>query len=192
MNTIEKYQEELSETIEALYESHIDAVVDVLIKARSAGKKVFIFGNGGSAATAIHFANDLNKLAGAKKRKRAIEAHTLTNTATITALANDIAYNKIFSEQLRMFANPRVGTEPRDIAFGISCSGNSENVMECLFDAIHGFDMVTVLLTGDKPSKGSSIADYTVFVPSSDIRIQEDAHLAICHIIAGELRDRDK
>jgi len=183
-NTISAYLDELSETIGALSEVEIGRVVDELLIARGTGNRVFVFGNGGSAATAIHFANDLNKLAGSVDRNRLVEAHALTNLSIMTALANDHGYEHMFSEQLGWFA------KEGDVAFGISCSGKSTNVTRALDYANVVLAMRTCFLTGNKASFSSGSADCTVFVPHDDIRIQEDAHLAICHIIAGELRDR--
>jgi D-sedoheptulose 7-phosphate isomerase len=172
------YTYQLIETLKALDAEVVESIIELFITTRALGGRVFTFGNGGSAATAIHFANDLNKFPGIN---RTIEAHSLTNLALLTAFANDVSYDAIFYEQLKLFA------KDGDIAFGISCSGTSGNVIRGLGHAKNSLGMSTVLLTGDKLS---SLADMTLYVPNDDIRIQEDVHLAVCHMIAGELRDR--
>ena len=121
--TIKKYISEVSATLERLPIENIAQVVELLEEARLKAKRVFIFGNGGSAATASHFAADLSKRAISKGKAR-IKAFTLTdNVALITAWTNDTAYGNIFAEQLENFV------EPGDVAIGISGSGNSPNVL---------------------------------------------------------------
>ena len=175
----------LEKLILALHQVDIPGIVRVIMlfeKARRKEKTVYVFGNGGSASTANHFANDLVKLAGSIDCMRSIEAVSLcANVAPLTALANDISYDAVFSEQLLVFG------KPGDVAFGISCSGTSPNVVKALGVAKNSLSMGTVLLTGNRPS---NLADNVLMVNSDDIRIQEDVHLAICHMIAGELRDK--
>lgn len=121
--TIKRYISEVDAILERLAIENIAQVVELLEEARLKAKRVFIFGNGGSAATASHFAADLSKRAISKGKAR-IKAFTLTdNVALITAWTNDTAYGNIFAEQLENFV------EPGDVAIGISGSGNSPNVL---------------------------------------------------------------
>ena len=152
---------------------HIDQAIAIIREARDNDKTVYIFGNGGSASTAEHFAGDLVKMAG-------IRAFALTTLPILTAYANDEGYDASFLGVLGKVMRPG------DVAVGISCSGQSKNVL-------HALDLAplvgkTIMLTSEgSPSKGNW--NCVIRVPGDDIRIQEDIHLAVCHAIAGALRE---
>ena len=119
MKSIHRYLEEIKVCIERLSRDDIKKIVDILFEAYKNGKHIFIMGNGGSAATAAHFACDLNKftISGDKKR---FKATSLTdNISLMSAWANDTDYEHIFSEQLLHFI------DEKDVVIGISASGNS-------------------------------------------------------------------
>lgn len=150
----------------------IDAIVQKIRRTKKYLGTVWIAGNGGSAATASHFANDLVKMAGVK----AIALSDMTPT-TLAYMNDDGARV--------MFAKPsRVLIEMHDLIFLISCSGNSANIFELAKDT----DRPVILLTGDKQGFAYKYANLAVNVQSPDIRVQEDVHLAICHNIVGLLR----
>jgi D-sedoheptulose 7-phosphate isomerase len=140
---------------------------------------VWLCGNGGSAATAAHFAADLTKAALSPKLQM-IRAFSLAErTSVITAIANDLSYDEIFSYQLRTLLSPN------DLLICFSCSGNSVNILKAIKSA-QEHDVRTTLFTGNC---GGEIArtrqvDYLVKVPSSDICVQEDVHLLMCHALA--------
>src|SRR5580692_9105429 len=122
-----QYFDEHQRALAALQHSAIDQIADELVKAYEGGKMMYLFGNGGSASLASHLACDLGKgtaYCNGGKRFRVI-AFT-DNLPTMTAWANDSSYDDVFSEQLRNFV------EPQDLAFGISGSGNSKNVLNAL------------------------------------------------------------
>ena len=150
----------------------INQAVAIIREARENDKTVYIFGNGGSASTAEHFACDLMKMAG-------VRAFALTTLPILTAYANDEGYDASFLGVLGKVMRPG------DVAVGISCSGQSKNVL-------HALDLAplvgkTIMLTSEgSPSKGHW--NCVIRVPGDDIRIQEDIHLAVCHAIAGALR----
>jgi D-sedoheptulose 7-phosphate isomerase len=126
----------------ALPLARIDSIAAMLYRAYENGKTIFAFGNGGSASLASHFACDLGKgtsiQGNERKRFRAI---ALTdNIPSLTAWANDSSYDDIFSEQLRNLV------QSGDIAFGISCSGNSRNVLKAL-EVARQHDAITIGLT---------------------------------------------
>jgi len=150
----------------------IQKAINTLRDAKERGAQVFIFGNGGSAATSIHFANDIVKMCG-------IVAQSLTNVSILTAVANDLNYGQGFAFPLRVLMSEG------DVVIGISCSGKSENVLNALeYAQDHG---VTISLTGDKKSRIMEVSDICIKAPHKDIRVQEDVHMMICHAIAGEL-----
>ena len=119
------YLKYLTEVLSSIDKSSIAAFVDVLLQARERGACVFFIGNGGSAATASHFANDIG--IGCRSWERPFRAVSLTdNVSVISAIANDYGYDKIFTMQLKtMF-------QPGDVLVAISASGNSPNVVSAV------------------------------------------------------------
>lgn len=178
--TVRRYlQEYLDETIKAAGRLPLDQVakvVDVLEEANRSGRHVFICGNGGSAATASHFANDLGKGAclGRKRRFRVI---ALTdNISWITALANDLDYSQIFVEQLQNFA------DAGDVLLAFSGSGASENVLEAVrWARDHGLE--TVGFCSRRAGPLAELAEHAVVVDSSHMGRIEDCHFLIQHLI---------
>jgi len=139
-------------------------------------------GNGGSAATASHFALDLAKntiMPGAPRLK----AISLTDHVTlITAWSNDTAYEHVFAEQLANMI------EPGDIAVGISTSGNSPNVINALYLA-RQVGATTVGLLGAEGGKIKDIVDAYVLAPGQNIEQEEDAHMILAHVITRHMRE---
>ncbi|MBI4240686.1 MAG: SIS domain-containing protein [Candidatus Rokubacteria bacterium] len=155
----------------------VERVIQVLERARAAGHRIFIFGNGGSGATASHFAQDLAK--GTVSRfdvaDNRFRVMSLTdNVPHILALANDLGYETIFKQQMMNHAGPG------DVAIGISGSGNSPNVLEAIQYA-RSIGMVTIGLTGFDGGKLRGLVEHSVHVPSDVMEHVEDAHMVICH-----------
>jgi len=152
----------------------VEQVAEILVQAYESQRTVFLFGNGGSAALASHFACDLGKgtVNGSKKRFRVM---ALTdNVPLITAWANDSHYDDIFSEQLANFA------APGDVAFAISGSGNSPNVLKALRAAKQA-GSITTGLTGFSGGKMLELCDACIVVPCDNMQIIEDLHLCVAH-----------
>ena len=178
---IEGYLSEVSATFGKLPVGGIAQVVELLEEARTRGKRVYIFGNGGSAATASHFASDLAKGAISKGKPR-IKAFALTdNVPLLSAWANDAAYESIFAEQLENFI------EPGDIAVGISGSGNSPNVLNGVKVA-RGKGATIIGFIGFDGGKLKDLADIALIVPSHNMEQVEDIHLLLEHVITTCLR----
>jgi D-sedoheptulose 7-phosphate isomerase len=172
-----QYFEELQGVATALPHGTINQIADELVKANESGRMVYLFGNGGSASLASHFACDLGKgtaYCNGGKRFRVL-AFT-DNIPTMTAWANDSNYEDIFAEQLRNFV------QPQDIAFAISGSGNSKNVLNALALA-RGAGARTIGLAGFQGGGMKSLCDICVVVPSDNMQIIEDLHLAMAHSI---------
>jgi D-sedoheptulose 7-phosphate isomerase len=163
----------------------IERVVDLLHDAHERGRRVFIFGNGGSAALASHFACDLGKgtVAASPGEKRFRVLALTDNIPLITAWANDASYEQVFAEQLRNFI------EPGDIALGISASGCSPNVLLALQVARQA-EGITVGLTGFKGGKMPRICDFCIVIPSDNMQIIEDLQLGITHAVFTVIRNR--
>jgi D-sedoheptulose 7-phosphate isomerase len=160
-------------------------VADLLYRAYEEGRSVFLFGNGGSAALASHFACDLAKgTTTSRKNSKRLRAQSLTdNLALITAWANDTLYDQIFAEQLRNFV------QAGDVAFGISGSGRSPNVLLAM-QAAREAGAVTVGLTGYEGGKMRELCDVSIVIPSDNMQIIEDLHLAVTHALFTVVRDR--
>ena len=163
---------------------HIDAVVAVLVDAYDRGARIYIAGNGGSAALASHFACDLEKTASGpqprtvKRRMRAVSLND--NMATFSAWANDEGYRYVFSEQLRSHA------EPKDLLIVISASGNSPNVVTAL-EAAAELGVGTVALLGFDGGRSLQLADHSLHVAVSDYGVVEGVHGVLTHVITTTL-----
>lgn len=184
LNTrIDAYLTELQQTVAALPSELIEQIIDILLDCARTSNKVFICGNGGSASTASHFACDLAKntiVLGAPS----FRVIALTdNMALMTAWANDTSYDNVFAAQL----NPLV--EAGDVVIGISCSGNSGNVLNAMAVARH-HGAVTIGFTGDKGGQLKNMVDVCIQVSSPRIEQQEDVHLILEHCICAAIRDK--
>jgi len=150
-------------------------VAEKLIEAYRAGKKMLLFGNGGSAADAQHIAAELVGKYYLDRRPLPAEALTV-NASSVTAIGNDYSFNDIFSRQVQALGNPG------DVAIGISTSGNSLNVIKGAQTAKRK-GMITVGLTGEDGGSLKDEVDYCVCVPSRDTPRIQEAHIMIGHIL---------
>jgi D-sedoheptulose 7-phosphate isomerase len=172
-----QYFEELHRVASSLCHDGIDQIADALVKAYESGQTVFTFGNGGSASLASHLACDLGKGTAYCNGGKRLRVLSLTDSIPmLTAWANDSHYEDVFSEQLRNFV------EARDIALAISGSGNSKNVLNALRVARQA-GATTVGISGFQGGTMKSLCDICVVVPSNNMQIIEDLHLAIAHSI---------
>jgi D-sedoheptulose 7-phosphate isomerase len=178
---IDTYLTELAEVVARMPRDTIQAVVRELQRARERRAQIFLLGNGGSAATASHMANDLNKLTIAPGQPRFRAIALSDNVPCITAWANDCAYEDIFAEQLLNFL------DPGDVVIAISASGNSPNVLKAVQTA-REMGAATVGFTGRDGGRLREAVDICVCVPSDHMGMQEDCHMILDHIIANALR----
>src|SRR6267143_1028125 len=157
----------------------LDAVAQLIEKFRQALKddrQIFVFGNGGSAANASHFATDLGKGSSDKLGKRFRVLSLTDNVSWMTALGNDYAYEDIFVGQLQNYG------QPGDIALGISVSGNSPNCVKALeWAKQHG--LRTVALVGAKRGRMAEIAEQVLVINDTHYGRVEDAQMGICHML---------
>ncbi len=170
------YFELLSETLKNIPFAQIDRVSDLLFEAYEKRSAVFIFGNGGSAALASHFACDLGKGTVDRSRQRFRVLALTDNVPLMTAWANDSQYESIFSEQLANFASAG------DVAFAISGSGNSPNVLRALREAKQA-GLITIGISGFSGGRMLALCDACVVVPCDNMQIIEDLHLCIAHAV---------
>lgn len=154
-----------------------------IVSALSEGKKIYLFGNGGSAADAQHIAAEF--VGRFKKERQAFPVEALTvNTSILTALANDYDYSIVFARQIEAFGTPG------DVCIGLSTSGNSLNVVSGL-NAARRKRMKTIAITGSTGGEIKKIVDLCLCMPSDDTpRIQEmtilTAHI-ICELVERSL-----
>ncbi len=171
----------LSRTVEKLPFETIDHITGVLLRAYDRGHTIYLFGNGGSAALASHFACDLGKGTANGSGKRFRVLALTDNVPLMTAWANDCAYEDIFAEQLANFI------QPDDVAFAISGSGNSPNVLRALGVAKEAGG-ITVGLTGYQGGRMKDLCDFCMIVPSDNMQIIEDLHLCVSHALFSSIR----
>jgi D-sedoheptulose 7-phosphate isomerase len=178
LHSSEDYFRRLARILPQLPFGTIDAMASVLLQAYDEGRTVFLFGNGGSAASASHAVCDLNKGAVSAENFHRLKVISLTdNVPLITAWANDAGYEYIFSEQLRNYLRPR------DVAMAISCSGDSPNVLLALKTA-RALGGTTLGITGYQGGRMMSSCDICAIVPSDDVRMIEDMHHAMLHALS--------
>lgn len=176
---IERYLRSLHDALTLVDSEAIDHVIRYLSEVREQNGTVWIIGNGGSAATASHFANDLRKMA-------ILSAISLPDmTPIITAYGNDAGW-------INMFSHPLMGfMKENDCLVAISCSGRSPNILEAVSQVEPN---QRIILTGEPgPRNILALAPSVeiLYVQSPDIKVQEDVHLAFCHMIANGLIGND-
>ena len=157
----------------------VDAVAELIGRVRSAlheNRQIFVFGNGGSAANASHFATDLGKGASDKIGKRFRVLSLNDNVSWMTALANDYAYEDIFVGQLQNYG------QPGDLALSLSVSGNSPNCVKALAWAKQN-GLHTVALVGAKRGRMAEIAEQVIVINDTHYGRVEDAQMTICHLL---------
>ena len=164
------YFSKVSETLGKLNMESVSNLINLLLSARETGNTVFIFGNGGSAATASHVTGDFLKGISYGLDKRFRVQCLNDNISGMMAISNDLSYEEIFIEQLKAFLGKN------DVVIGISGSGNSINVVKALeYARSNGAKTVG--------GKVKDIADLVVHVPIHDMEITEDIHIVIFHAI---------
>ncbi len=151
-------------------------LVTLFAKALQEDRQILVFGNGGSAANSSHFATDLGKGSSDAIGKRFRVISLNDNVSWVTALANDHAYENVFSSQLQNYG------KPGDLAMSLSVSGNSPNCVKGLQWAKDN-GLTTIALVGAKRGRMAEIADHVIVINDTHYGRVEDAHMGICHLI---------
>ena len=181
--TLRDYWDEVADVAAAIDLTDLERAAVMLLTCQARGRVVFVIGNGGSAATASHFACDLSK---GTRRDGPPTFHVVSltdNVPLLTAWANDSGYDRVFSEQLTALARPG------DLLVAISASGNSPNVVAAV-DAARSCGMSVVSLSGRSGARLAHLVDVLVNVPSDTIEVVEDAHLIVAHSLCVAVRER--
>lgn len=155
--------------------SKIVKVVDAVTAALKGGNKILLFGNGGSAADAQHIAAEfVNRFIIERPPLPAVAL--TTDTSIITSIANDYDFSEVFAKQIRAIG------QPGDVAWGLSTSGTSPNVVKAL-EAAKKVEMITVGLTGRDGGHIARIVDHSLIVPSNITPRVQEVHVTIAHVI---------
>ena len=178
---VPQYLEDLTAVLERLPMRDVLRVQEVLLDAWRAERTIFVAGNGGSAATASHMVNDLNKGAIVDGQPRFRALALTDNIPLITAWSNDTAYHRAFVEQMMNFLRPG------DVLIAISGSGNSPNIIAAVEWAREA-GALTVGFTGGTGGRLRALVEHCVVVPSNRMEQIEDAHLALSHALCVSLR----
>lgn len=160
----------------------LEKIVKLMVEALQNGKKVVLFGNGGSAADAQHIACELAGKFKMMRRGLPVIALT-TNTSSLTAIGNDFGYDQVFSRQVEAMTNSG------DVVIGISTSGRSLNVLKGV-RAAKEKGAITVGLTGAAGEELCKAADVCVKVPSEDTARIQEAHITIGHIVCELVEEK--
>ncbi|MFL6543591.1 MAG: SIS domain-containing protein [Candidatus Udaeobacter sp.] len=177
MNFTESYRSQLVNAISSLDLGAVEQAILWLGEARDKNRHVFVCGNGGSAATASHFACDILKGASFEREQRFRILALTDSLPTLTAYSNDVCYECVFEEQLKNFA------QKDDVILAISASGNSPNVLRAV-EYGNRIGCRTVALTGRDGGKLGGLAQLNIQVRAQHMGRIEDTHLIICHMIA--------
>jgi len=177
----QSYFKYLNEILISISLSEIEQFIATLLKARDQGAKIYFIGNGGSAATASHFANDI--AIGTREYDKPFKVISLCdNNAILTAIGNDDGFDSVFSQQLQVLLNKE------DVVVAISASGNSVNLLKA-FDVAKQKGAITVGLSAFDGGKLKIEADISVHVPTgkSEYGPAEDAHMVLDHLVSNYL-----
>src|SRR6266699_3128558 len=173
-NEIASYWRSLVDVMQSISSDTLAQVADMLFSCYRRGSTVFVLGNGGSAATASHFACDLAKGTQVPGLPAFRVIPLSDNVPLLTAWANDTSYDRVFAEQLTTLVRPA------DVVLTISASGNSPNVLAAA-RAAQQLDAVVIALTGQSGGQLYQLADLTIRIPAQLIEQVEDVHLIIAH-----------
>ena len=166
----------------AIGQPAVDAAVDAIVGALSAGKPLLVCGNGGSACDAMHITGEL--VARFLHERRALKAICLSNNpAVMTAWSNDHSFATAMARQVEAYG------EPGAVLLGISTSGNSENILAA-FERAKEMGMVTVALTGEGGGKIAALADHLLAVPSRHTPLIQQVHVCIYHYLCQRIEQR--
>jgi D-sedoheptulose 7-phosphate isomerase len=182
---IEPYFETLKRTVDQVDRKEIQKAMEILVKARDEKKYIFIMGNGGSAATASHYAGDFNKGLSLNRNKRFRFVALNDNAPTVLSLANDVSYDAIFVEQLKNFL------DGGDVVIAISGSGNSKNIINAVeYAKAHGNKVIGI--TGFSGGQLKTLCDISLHAPINSMQITEDIHMIFDHLMMSVILSMTK
>ena len=171
----DNYLENINKCFSMPAMSMVPILANKMWEAWKAGRTIFFCGNGGSAGNANHLANDFLYGAGLKNGKGLRVDSLCTNTSVLTCLGNDIGYEDIYSEQLRVKA------DAGDILVALSGSGNSKNILKAL-DIGNRLGMETFAILGFNGGMAKNLAKYPIHFEIHDMQVSEDMQMIVGHM----------
>jgi D-sedoheptulose 7-phosphate isomerase len=184
MNNVKKYFEDVTKVMAAISVKDTTFACSLVKSTINSGAKIITCGNGGSAYAASHYITDWNKMYNLHNGEMIKGISLCDNIGLITAYANDINFDQIFSGQLKAIG------EPNDLLIVVSGSGNSPNVVSALQTA-KDMGIKSLALVGYDGGKCGMMSDYKVHIPSFDMQICEDIHVMLGHIIMKYICQND-
>lgn len=183
MDPLSTYFQEQHALLDATPTAPLAAILEILEQARAERRRIFVFGNGGSASTASHFAADLGKNTVRSHMPRFQITCLNDSMAIFSAYANDDGYECVFAEPL--LSHSTAG----DVAIAISASGNSPNILRAIRVA-NEHKLITIGLTGMTGGALRDLAQHCIVVPSNSYEHIEDIHLMLCHTLISAIKLR--
>ena len=180
-----QYRDQLVHAIDSLDVEKVGQAIQLLAQARDHGRRIFVFGNGGSACTASHFAMEMLKGASYGRPTRFRILALNESAPTITAYSNDVNYECIFAEQLKNFA------EHGDVLMAISSSGNSPNVVRAV-EYGNSIGCRTIALTGFQGGKLGPLAEIELRASHRHVGRIEDMHMVVMHMICYYFMEEER
>lgn len=177
---VQEYFESLTKVLNKIDPASIDSLIGAILATATSNAMIFTCGNGGSASTASHYITDWTKMYNLATGNKFRGLSLCDNQGLITAYANDLSYDQIFSGQLQSLGNEG------DLLITVSGSGNSKNIISALKCASDN-SITTVAIVGYDGGECTKYADLVVHVPSFDMQICEDIHLMIGHIVMKKI-----
>ena len=178
---LEDYSSEIINGFSSIDLNHFQQIAEVINQTIKKGNTIYCCGNGGSSAISDHFVCDFLKGASTDTNIQPIIHSFTSNTPTLTAVANDISYEEIFSFQLEKYA------EANDILICISSSGQSPNIIKVI-KAAKQIGVKTISFVGFKGGKAKEISDFCIHIESNNYGIVEDIHQSLMHMLAQYIR----
>ncbi len=183
MKPLTTYFQQQQEIINRFDAARLEPLLEILEHARLQEKHIFVFGNGGSASTASHFAADLSK----NTRRTYLPHFHVTclndNMALLSAYGNDEGYDNVFAAPLRSLA------KPGDIALAISASGNSPNVIRAM-ETANELGLTTIGFAGFAGGKLKTSAQHCIVISSESYEHIEDLHMMLCHALVASIKQK--
>lgn len=183
MNSFAQYFQDQQTILSRLSTETLAAILEIFEQARAERRHIFVFGNGGSASTASHFAADLGKNTVRSHMPRFQVTCLNDNMAIFSAYANDDGYECVFEEPLLSLA------DAGDVVVAISASGNSPNILRAV-RAANTLGLTTIGLAGMTGGALAQLAQHCIVVPSHSYEHIEDAHLLLCHALITTIKQR--
>ena len=177
----QSYISRIDHALDTISLNELETSIKIISNSSKNSGKIWLIGNGGSAATASHFANDI--AVGTNSYKKSFRAISLAdNSAIITAISNDFGYEEIFVRQLMILGRPG------DVVVAISASGNSPNLIRAI-EYAKKHDIKTIAITAFDGGRLKNMADDYIHVPTGprEYGPAEDAHMVIDHLVGAYL-----